>query len=58
MHSCPECLQACYCNGDVDDIDSGDTEAASNCVHWQRCDVEDNDALIMDAASTGSPDAN
>ena len=24
MHYCPECGQACTCNGDIDDIDTGD----------------------------------
>lgn len=32
MHSCPECGSACYCNGDIDDIDTGDEEAEDNCT--------------------------
>ena len=32
MHSCPECGSACYCGGDIDDIDTGDTEAEDNCT--------------------------
>ena len=32
MHSCPECGQACYCGGDIDDIDAGDEEAEDNCT--------------------------
>ena len=23
MHSCPECYQACYCSGDIEDHDTG-----------------------------------
>lgn len=40
MHSCPECGQACYCGGDIDDVDVGDEEAVNSCIH---CDdyVED-----------------
>ncbi len=38
MHSCPICDQACYCGGDIDDIDAGDEEALDNCMH---CDEED-----------------
>ncbi len=40
MHSCPECGQACYCNGDVDDIDVGDEEAEDNCTHCAEGEVE------------------
>jgi hypothetical protein len=32
MHSCPECGSACHCGGDIDDIDTGDTEAEDNCI--------------------------
>ncbi len=32
MHTCPECGQACYCGGDIDDIEVGDTEAEDNCT--------------------------
>ena len=37
MHSCPDCGQACYCNGEIDDceIESG----ADNCIH--DCDPFD-----------------
>ncbi len=37
MHSCPFCGQACYCNGDIDDIECDDT-AADRCHH---CDGDD-----------------
>lgn len=33
MHNCPECEEACYCGGDIDDIDAGDEEAQDNCTH-------------------------
>lgn len=32
-HSCPECGQACYCGGDIDDIFLEDTEEEENCNH-------------------------
>jgi hypothetical protein len=43
MHSCPGCGQACYCNGDIDDIDTGDVEAEDNCTHCAEGDGEDDD---------------
>lgn len=34
MHSCPECGQACYCCGDIDDSPSTtDDWVDENCVH-------------------------
>ena len=39
MHRCPECGQACYCNGDVDDCEiEGDAEV--DCIHFAVCDGE------------------
>ena len=32
-HSCPECGEACYCNGDVDDALLDDEDAVENCEH-------------------------
>ena len=37
MHSCPECGQACYCGGDIDDCEMEGNEAG--CVH--KCDPRD-----------------
>jgi hypothetical protein len=39
MHTCPECGQACTCNGDIDDIMFDDGPEALACVH--DCDVDD-----------------
>ena len=33
MHTCPDCGQACYCGGDIDDIDTGDIDAVDECTH-------------------------
>jgi len=33
MHSCPECGQACYCNGDIDDIDANAMDGPPFCEH-------------------------
>jgi hypothetical protein len=41
MHSCPECDQACYCGGDIDDIDAGDSAAEAGCTHC--CDLPEKD---------------
>lgn len=43
MHTCPECGQACYCGGDVDDIDTGDEEAEEGCTCCLGADFEDDD---------------
>ena len=40
MHSCPECGQACYCSGDVDDIEL--EGGADVCVHSESEDCEAN----------------
>ena len=44
MHSCPECGQACYCGGDIDDCPV-DTEAEDNCEHGCGPEDDDLDAL-------------
>ena len=31
-HSCPDCDQTCYCNGDIDDILIEDEEDVRRCV--------------------------
>ena len=42
MHSCPDCGQACYCNGDIDDLRWGDdSDEAMHCVHFEECEQED-----------------
>ena len=50
MHSCPECGQACYCGGDIDDIDTGDEEAADNCTHPAECGDEHEDYEDLELA--------
>lgn len=32
-HSCPDCDEACYCGGDIDDIFFDDIDAELNCTH-------------------------
>jgi hypothetical protein len=32
-HSCPDCGQACYCGGDIDDAFDVDQDAEDNCTH-------------------------
>lgn len=39
MHSCPECGQACYCGGDIEDHENEDE--AELCEH--ECDPQDSD---------------
>ncbi len=40
MHTCPDCGQACYCNGDIDDHETGEDD---NCQHWLECEDEADD---------------
>ncbi len=37
-HECPRCGQACYCCGDIDDVDHG--ECPLECTHHCQDDVE------------------
>lgn len=39
-HSCPTCGQACYCQGDIDDILLDTDEAVNACDH---CDEDGED---------------
>lgn len=39
MHSCPECGQACYCGGDIDDHENENAE--DGCTHG--CDPAEAD---------------
>ena len=32
MHTCPDCGQACYCCGDIDDCEMNTEETYINCV--------------------------
>jgi hypothetical protein len=42
-HSCPDCGQACYCGGDIDDIFFEDSEEAMGCVHCLHEDKREDD---------------
>jgi hypothetical protein len=48
MHSCPDCDQACYCRGDIEDHDTGD-EYYWGCIHclnrWEA-DIEDDPVIL------------
>lgn len=39
-HECPDCGQACYCNGDIDDCFFENTPEANNCRHYKECEQE------------------
>lgn len=43
MHTCPDCGQACDCNGDIDDCLHDFEEDVINCVHYKECEHEDYD---------------
>ena len=41
MHTCPECGSACYCGGDIDDIELDGGQDA--CLHYTQCETEENE---------------
>ena len=44
MHTCPDCGQACTCNGDIEDLMWDDNSPqAINCIHidLEHCDEDD-----------------
>jgi hypothetical protein len=48
MHTCPDCGQACHCNGDIDDHEN--ELEAENCEHLcePESDEDDNEDLYLD----------
>jgi hypothetical protein len=47
MHSCPDCGQACYCGGDIDDIEV-DPTAEDRCAHCEDDNGDDAAAADFD----------
>jgi hypothetical protein len=45
MHTCPDCGQACYCNGDLEDHDTGEDEG---CTHYLTGDCANDNEDFMD----------
>lgn len=47
MHRCPECGQACYCGGDIDDCQFDGTAEEARCGHcpdeWDEGEWHDED---------------
>ena len=43
MHTCPDCGQACYCRGDIDDCDLGESAAQEACECCSANDPDDPD---------------
>ena len=44
-HSCPDCGQTCYCNGDIGDCCDDFPENVMKCTHFKQCepDIDDDD---------------
>lgn len=42
MHTCPDCGQACYCEGDIDDceLEGGEVDCICCCEEAERDDEE------------------
>ena len=47
-HTCPECGQMCYCNGDIDDCCNDFEEDVMNCSHYLECEKDEDDFLYDD----------
>lgn len=51
MHSCPNCGQACYCNGDIDDSPVS-PDAEDLCVH---CTGDEDELDLIDELLDDGP---
>jgi hypothetical protein len=51
-HSCPDCGQACYCGGDIDDILLEEGEMA--CTHCLHEDMREDDCDDFDLEGEGA----
>ena len=47
-HTCPECGQACFCNGDIDDCLNDFEEDVMNCSHYLECEQEADEFIYDD----------
>ena len=57
MHTCPDCGQACYCCGDIEDHDTGN-EYLDVCEHHLECEDEISDGEIYaDVSRRAMPEA-
>ena len=58
MHSCPDCGQACYCHGDIDDFDSQTPRLGCDCCAdvWAGDDEDDEDYSDGDTIYEDEPD--
>jgi hypothetical protein len=58
MHHCPECGQACYCAGDIDDIECRTAAwVYRNCACCAGCDDENDECLDCGCAPCDCEDA-
>lgn len=50
MHSCPECGQACYCSGDIEDHDTGQEyeERCTCCLYREDEDIDSDEWTCED----------
>lgn len=42
-HDCPECGMQCHCNGDIDDINFGESDEGCTCCINKLYDPDDED---------------
>lgn len=49
MHDCPQCGQACYCSGDIEDHDVGpEFDDVCECCQFDACAADDDDVFAED----------
>jgi len=55
MHECPDCGEACYCHGDLDDIYMAGEEQF--CGHYRECqhEQEDEDEDVGEEDNSANP---
>jgi hypothetical protein len=53
MHTCPHCGQACYCGGDIDDMECSDGEDRCNHCDWTDDEDFEQEELTMNCNYPG-----
>jgi hypothetical protein len=48
MHSCPDCDQACYCSGDIEDHDTGEEFLVECCCTHEGSGLDEDGNPIDD----------
>ena len=52
MHDCPDCMSACYCGGDIDDMLMEGTKEEQACTHCSAPDDDPDDEYFFEQVVT------